>query len=81
MLPKTSRHRALALLAVVAVAVCSLCGARNSAATYFPLSANRRWEYRLQYFPADRTWPVIVHSRGPTVVPDLSRPAVVFDEQ
>jgi hypothetical protein len=55
------------------------CGPAG-ASPYFPMSPDQRWEYRVHHLPTDRTWPVVVQSRGPQFVPSLARPAVIFDE-
>ena len=47
--------------------------------SYFPMSADRTWEYRLR-LQSGEVWPVTVHSRGPRFVPELNRVAAIFDE-
>lgn len=49
--------------------------------SYFPMTADRVWEYRLRKLPSDEIWPVVIHSRGAKFVPALGRTAVIFDEQ
>jgi hypothetical protein len=49
--------------------------------SYFPLEANRRWEYRLVVVDHDEAWPIAVRSRGPRFVPDLGRVVFLFDEE
>ncbi|MGH7855911.1 MAG: hypothetical protein ACREQY_01175, partial [Candidatus Binatia bacterium] len=49
--------------------------------SYFPMEANRAWEYRLREVDRDRVWPVAVRSRGPRFVPELGRVVAIFDEE
>jgi hypothetical protein len=61
------------------------CGARlipaGSEPVYFPMEANRIWEYRLRDLGRDHAWPVSVRSRGPQFVPELGRVVAIFDEE
>ncbi|MGH7818220.1 MAG: TapB family protein [Candidatus Binatia bacterium] len=65
------------------VAACSLPVGLGEGdhASYFPMEANRLWEYRLLEVEHDRVWPVAVRSRGPRFVPELGRVVAIFDEE
>jgi uncharacterized protein DUF3108 len=70
------------VLVLFAATACSVGPRRGGEdPSYFPMAADRVWEYRLRNFPTDEVWPVIVHSRGAKFVPALGRMAVIFDEQ
>jgi hypothetical protein len=70
--------RAAAIFALLNLLAATACGSHGDA-SYFPMSADRFWEYQLRLQNGD-VWPVIVHSRGPRFVPELGRVAAIFDE-
>jgi len=73
-------NRTTAILLLLAAAGCAALRANSGGeASYFPMSADRSWHYRLRLHNGE-IWPVIVHSRGPRFVPELGRVAAIFDE-
>src|SRR2546423_15639280 len=74
------KARVTAILALFAATACGpLRTGAHSDSSYFPMSADRLWEYHLRLQNGD-VWPVVVHSRGPRFVPELGRVAAIFDE-
>jgi hypothetical protein len=74
------KARATAILALFAATACGpLRTGAHGDSSYFPMSADRLWEYHLRLQNGD-VWPVVVHSRGPRFVPELGRVAAIFDE-
>ena len=71
----------LTMLGIALAAGCGLVGrAPADSASYFPMEADRVWEYRLHDRPRRSDWPVAVRSRGPRFVRALGRVATIFEE-
>ncbi len=66
----------------LAVAGCGVAGSQHSkpAPSYFPMSANRSWEYHLRNLTTADVQPVVVRSRGTSFVPEIGKFAAIFDE-
>jgi len=74
-------NRAIAVVSLLAAVACGpFRFAPRDDASYFPMSADRVWEYHFRHLESGDVWPVIVRSRGPTFVPELGRIAAIFDE-
>lgn len=73
---------ALAGLAAVAALSCALRPTPGRIdPVYFPMEADRIWEYRLHEIVRQRVWPISVRSRGLRFVPELRQVAAIFDEE
>jgi hypothetical protein len=73
--------RAIAIFFLLAATSCGpLRSAPTGETSYFPMSADRVWEYHFRHLESGDVWPVIVRSRGPGFVPALGRIAAIFDE-
>lgn len=69
-------------LLVFAALSCALrSGPGRTDPVYFPMEANRAWEYRLYDLGRQRAWPISVRSRGPRFIPELRRVVAIFDEK
>jgi hypothetical protein len=74
------KHVTVMLLLVIAACACGMLGGQpRGDSSYFPMSADRSWEYRLR-LQSGEVWPVIIRSRGPRFIPELGRVAAIFDE-
>lgn len=75
------RCSAAALVAASLVAGCAPAARTADPSPYFPMEADRGWEYRLDDIGRGAAWRVGVRSRGPKFVPELGRIVVIFDEE
>ncbi len=75
-------HKALTALSIFAAFGCGLqAPIVRMDPVYFPMEANRVWDYRLYDLGGHHAWPISVRSRGPRFVPQLKRVVAIFDEE